>query len=86
VWQLDFSLDFSLGARQISSSARFCRINAAFQLPSERRIYAAEKISVGRPFSLMAKPGAQSGSTVNGREGTRIVRAKTPFKDSGFPV
>jgi hypothetical protein len=29
-----------LGA-QISSSAPFCRINAAFRLASERRIYAA---------------------------------------------
>jgi hypothetical protein len=52
-----------LGIRQISSSARFCRINATFQLLSERRIYAAEKISVVRPrwfkredFSPLAKP------------------------------
>jgi hypothetical protein len=41
-----------MGARQISSSARFCRINAAFQLLSERRIYAAGKISVVRPREL----------------------------------
>jgi hypothetical protein len=41
-----------LGAGQISSSAPFCRINAAFQLLSERRIYAAGKISVVRPDML----------------------------------
>jgi hypothetical protein len=44
-----------LGARQISSGARFCRINAAFQLPSERRIYAAGKISVVRPIYFAAR-------------------------------
>jgi hypothetical protein len=37
-----------MGTRQISSSAPFCRINATFHLLSERRIYAAGKISVVR--------------------------------------
>jgi hypothetical protein len=42
-----------VGAGQISSSARFCRINAAFRLLSERRIYAAGKISVVRPSGVL---------------------------------
>jgi hypothetical protein len=37
------------GARQISSRAHPCRINAAFRLPSERRINAAAKNCVVRP-------------------------------------
>ena len=39
----------SEGAGQISSGTPFCRINAAFHLASERRIYAAAKNSVVRP-------------------------------------
>jgi hypothetical protein len=42
----------SLGLRQLSSKAPFCRINAAFQLLSERRIYAAAKVSVVRKSTL----------------------------------
>src|SRR6266550_2993431 len=38
------------GARQISSGTPFCRINAAFHLATERRIYAAAKNSVMRPY------------------------------------
>src|SRR6266571_4464736 len=37
-------------ARQISSGTPFCRINAAFHLATERRIYAAAKNSVVRPY------------------------------------
>jgi hypothetical protein len=41
--------DAAPGAGQPSSGALSCRINAAFRLPSERRIYAAAKIFVMRP-------------------------------------
>src|SRR6266567_5216868 len=38
------------GAGQISSGTPFCRINAAFHLATERRIYAGAKNSVVRPI------------------------------------
>src|SRR6266496_3629725 len=39
------SVSAALGAGQISSGTPFCRINAAFHLTTERRIYAAAKNS-----------------------------------------
>jgi hypothetical protein len=45
-------LAFVPGARQISSGAAACRMNAAFRLASARRIYAAAKNFVVRPFAL----------------------------------
>ncbi len=42
-----------LGAGQISSDTPFCRINAAFHLATERRIYAAAKNSVVRNSPAM---------------------------------
>jgi len=63
-----------VGAGQISSGTPFCRINAAFHLTTERRIYAAAKNSVVRPVEWKGKFGlsflAQIGDkqTMNSRE------------------
>ena len=43
----------SRGAGQISSGTPLCRINAAFHLTTERRIYAAAKNAVMRPLLIV---------------------------------
>ena len=48
-WKMEIDARTGEGAGQISSGTPFCRINAAFHLDTERRIYAAAKKSVVRP-------------------------------------
>ena len=47
-------LCYALGRRTNLFSHSFCRINAAFHLATERRIYAAAKNCVVRPKPLSA--------------------------------
>src|SRR6266487_6761317 len=56
---------WQVSAGQISSGTPFCRINAAFHLDTERRIYAAAKNSVVRP---LLHHGAGTGVVAFNRE------------------
>src|SRR6266566_672493 len=58
------------GTGQISSGTPFCRLNAAFHLATEPRIYAAAKNSVVRPyFDQLASAGFADAKSL-----TRCVR------------
>src|SRR5947207_12222068 len=68
----------AMGAGPISSGTLFCRINAAFHLATERRIYAAAKNCVVRPAKLIALPATSGVETRSLDSERRTGRGRQP--------